>query len=195
MQPYFEKVWGWNTQSRNGDMGVLRNSQNFRVRLQGSKHFALKRSLYHWKVIKVQMSKMGSHEPFGHLQHKLGQKERLGVKLALWLLTIKSWESTQPWCVEVECDTSLESSRRELQLCFRPCSNRRSEQRVIVPQSCKSPNQDNFRTFPWESRDKKPFGCKCCGEAQRILYGGRWQLPSSLGRGESSESRVAHGLS
>jgi hypothetical protein len=27
------------------------------------------------------MSKMGSHDPFGHLQHKLWQKERLGVKI------------------------------------------------------------------------------------------------------------------
>jgi hypothetical protein len=27
------------------------------------------------------MSKMGSHDPFGHLQHKLWKKERLGVKI------------------------------------------------------------------------------------------------------------------
>jgi hypothetical protein len=43
-------------------------------------------------------------------------------------------------------------------------------------------------TAPWESRDKTPFGCKCRGEAQRILYGGRWWLPPSPGHGESSES-------
>jgi hypothetical protein len=29
------------------------------------------------------VSKMGLHEPFGHLQHKLWQKERLGVKMAI----------------------------------------------------------------------------------------------------------------
>jgi hypothetical protein len=51
-----------------------------------------------------------------------------------------------------------------------------------------SPNRDSFRTPPWESRDKKPFGCRCRGEAQRILYGGRWWLPLSPDRGESSES-------
>jgi len=45
------------------------------------------------------MSKMALHEPFGHLQHKLWSKERLGVKLAIWLPTTKSWESTQPMCV------------------------------------------------------------------------------------------------
>jgi len=44
-------------------------------------------------------------------------------------------------------------------------------------------------------QDKKSFGCRCHGETQRILYGGRWWLPPSLGRGESCESRIAHGLS
>jgi len=29
------------------------------------------------------MSKMGSHDPFGHLKHKLWPKEGLGVKLAI----------------------------------------------------------------------------------------------------------------
>jgi hypothetical protein len=42
---------------------------------------------------------------------------------------------------------------------------------------------------------KVPFGCKCGKESQRILYGGRWWLPLSPGHGESSESKVAHGLS
>jgi len=47
----------------------------------------------------------------------------------------------------------------------------------------------------WKSWDKEPFGCKCDGELQRILHGGRWWLPPSPGRGESSESKVARGLS
>jgi hypothetical protein len=51
-----------------------------------------------------------------------------------------------------------------------------------------SPNQDSFGTPLWESRKKVPFGCKCSKKAQIILYGGRWWLPSSPGRGESSES-------
>jgi len=33
---------------------------------------------------------------------------------------------------------------------------------------------------------KRPFGCSLGGELQRILYGGRWWLPPSLSRGESS---------
>jgi hypothetical protein len=129
------------------------------------------------------MSKMASYEPFGHLQHKLWSKEG-----SVWLLTTKSRESTQPRCVQVECDTSLESSWKELQVSFRPNPNWRSELGVMSSQSPGNPNRDNFGTPPWESRDKKPFGFRCCGQTQRILYGGRWWLPPSLGCGESSES-------
>jgi hypothetical protein len=39
------------------------------------------------------MSKMGSHDPFGHFKHKLWPKEMSKVKLAIWLSTIKSQES------------------------------------------------------------------------------------------------------
>ncbi len=51
-------------------------------------------------------------------------------------------------------------------------------------------NRDSFGTPPWESWEKEPFGCRCGGELQRILYGGRWLLPRSSGRGESSESKL-----
>jgi len=51
------------------------------------------------------------------------------------------------------------------------------------------------KTPPWESQDKKPFGCGCHGVTQRILFGRRWWLPPNLGCGESCEFRVARGLS
>jgi hypothetical protein len=105
------------------------------------------------------MSKMGFQDPFGHMQHKLWPKERFGVKLAIWLPTAKSRESTRFPCVQVACNTSLESSRRELQLWFRPRSDRRSTREVIVAQSGGTPNLADFGTPIWESRDKKPFGC------------------------------------
>jgi hypothetical protein len=38
----------------------------------------------------------------------------------------------------------------------------------------------------WE---KEPFECSLHQKLQRILYGGRWWLPPSPGRGESSESK------
>jgi hypothetical protein len=37
------------------------------------------------------------------------------------------------------------------------------------------------------------FRCSTRGELQRILYGGRWWLSLSPGRGESSESKVVRG--
>jgi hypothetical protein len=134
------------------------------------------------------MSKMSSHGPFGHLQHKLCAKEGPGVKLAIWLPTTKSWESTRPRCVQGECDALLESYQGDLQVCFRPRPNRRFEQRVMTLWSPGNLNRDNFETPPWESWDKKPFGCGCDRVTQRTLYGGRWWLPLSPGYGESSES-------
>jgi hypothetical protein len=122
------------------------------------------------------------------MQHKLCAKEGSGVKLIVWFSTTKSRELTRPRCVQGECNTLLESSQGKLQVCFRPHPNWRSEQKVMTSWSFKSPNQDNFETPPWESRDKKPFGCGCDGVMQRILYGGRWWLPPSPGHGESSES-------
>jgi hypothetical protein len=62
-------------------------------------------------------------------------------------------------------------------------------------QSPRSPTRDNFKTPPWESREKVPFECGSRGVTQIILYGGRWWLPPSPGRGESNESKVARGLS
>jgi hypothetical protein len=84
---------------------------------------------------------------------------------------------------------ALESSRGELQRWFKPCSNQKSQSGDMSSQSFETPTRDNFRTPPWESREKEPFGCSLSVELQRILYGGRWWLPQSPGRGESSVSK------
>jgi hypothetical protein len=132
---------------------------------------------------------MASHEPFGHLQPKLWAKEGPGVKLVIWFPTTKSRESTSFWRPLTKCDMALESSQRELQLWFKPCPNRRLEREVMVAQSPESPNRDSFSTPLWESRENVPFGCSLRGRTQRILYGGRWWLPPSPRRGESSVSK------
>jgi hypothetical protein len=139
------------------------------------------------------MFKLGSHDPFGHLKHKLWPKERSKVKLTIWFPTTKSRESIRFPYVQVAWDISLESSQRGLQLCFRTHPNRRSARKVMGPQSRGSSNLSNFRTPIWESRDKNPFGCGPCGKVQNILYGGRWWLPPSPGHGEFYESEVAYG--
>jgi hypothetical protein len=144
-------MWGRHSHSRRWDLGVLRDSQKLRAQLQGSKLLALRWPLYRWKVLEVYMSKMASHDPFQHLQHKLWSKEELGVKLAIWLLTIKSQESTQSRCVQVECDTPLERSQGELQLWLRPRPDPSSRREVVNAQSPESPNRDSFGTPLWES--------------------------------------------
>jgi hypothetical protein len=92
------------------------------------------------------MSKMGSHDPFGHLKHKLWPKERPWIKLVVWLPTIKSWESTWFLSVLVACNIPLKRSRQRLQLFFRLHCNRRVAHKVMRPQSCGSPNAENFGT-------------------------------------------------
>jgi hypothetical protein len=49
--------------------------------------------------------------------------------------------------------------------------------------------RDNFGTPFRESQEFVPFGCRFHSKLQRILYGGRWWLPSSPGRGESCVSK------
>jgi hypothetical protein len=144
-------------------------SQFFRERFQRSKPIRLKSSLYHWKAIKTYMSEMGSHDPFKHLKHKLWPKERLGIKLPIWLPTTKSQESTQFPCGQVAYDIPLEIFWRELQLCYRSHLNQRSVHKVMGPQSFGNPNFGNSRLPFGSPRTKMSFGCGPCGEAQSIL--------------------------
>jgi hypothetical protein len=140
---------------------------------------------------------MASHCPFGHLQPKLWAKEGPRVKLTFWLPTTKSQESTSSRRPMTKCDMALEISRGELQLWFRPRSNQTWKSGDMSSQSLGTPTRDNFgtptrdsfETPTWESREKEPFGCSLGGELQRILYGRRWWLPPSPGRGESCVSK------
>ncbi len=93
-----------------------------------------------------------------------GKNKGWESKLTNWLPTIKSWESTWLPCKKVVCDTPLESSCQELQLCFKSHPDRRFEHEIIAQQSCESSNLSSFETPLWESRDKKPFGCGLHGE-------------------------------
>ncbi len=116
---------------------------------------------------------------------KLWAKEGPGIKLQIWLPTTKSQESTSSRRCLNKYNTSLKSSRRELQLWFRPRPNPNLGRGVMNVQSLGTPTWDSFKTPTWESREKEPFRCSFRGETQRILYGGRWWLPLSSGRGES----------
>jgi hypothetical protein len=98
----------------------------------------------HWRVLyiirkllKCRCLKWVRMTPFGHLQHELWPKKRPGVKLAVWLPTTKCRESTQLLCVQVACNTPLESSWRELELCFRPHPEKKNHLDVALAEKCK----------------------------------------------------------
>jgi len=126
------------------------------------------------------MSKMGSHDPFGHLKHKLCPKERPGVKLAIWFLTTKSRELTRFRCVQVVWNTSLERSWRRLQLCFGDLILIRGLHTKLW-----GPKVTGAPTLAKSHLDVGHVG------NHRVYYkGGRWWLPSSSGHGESCESEL-----
>jgi hypothetical protein len=85
-----------------------------------------------------------------------------------------------------------------LPLCkmFVSMSNENNYMRFFQPHSTHRVNEstksrNSFEIPPCESREKVPCKCRCGGVMQKILYGGRWWLPPSLGRNESCESKVA----
>jgi hypothetical protein len=90
------------------------------------------------------MFNMGSHHTFGYLKHNLWMKEKVGVKLPIWLPTTKSQES--PWFtyVQVLCHIPLRSSQWGLQLCFRPHFNWRFTKKNTGLQNYGNMNFENF---------------------------------------------------
>jgi hypothetical protein len=77
------------------------------------------------------MSKMGLHDSFRYLKHKLWPKEWLGVKILIWLLTIKSRESLWFPHVQVACHILLECFWLRLHFCLKPHLNWRSAHKVM----------------------------------------------------------------
>jgi hypothetical protein len=103
--------------------------------------------LYHWKILRMLMSKMSLHDPFGHLKYKLWSKEQLGIKLPICFPTTKSRELPYFICLHVACHILLESSWQGLKLCFKFHFNWRFAQKLMGFQSCGSPNFKNFKNF------------------------------------------------
>jgi len=76
----------------------------------------------------------GSRTP-GSLSRESNSRESVPGVCQFWLPTTKSRESTRNTWLQTTCDISLESSRRELQLCFRLHSDLRSSRKVMGLQS------------------------------------------------------------
>jgi hypothetical protein len=77
-------------------------------------------------------------------------KRRAGM--AVWLSTTKSQESTSSQPPNWECDTSLERSRRGLQVLFRPRCDQTSQSGVMNSQSTGTPPG----TISGQFRDSNP---------------------------------------
>jgi hypothetical protein len=93
---------------------VPMDSRIFIKRLQGSKFIGLNSSLYNWKALGTWISELGFRDPFKQLKQKLWPHEGPGVKLAIWLLTTKSWELPQFPYVKVAYDILLKNSQQRL---------------------------------------------------------------------------------
>jgi hypothetical protein len=99
------------------------------------------------------MSKIGSHDPFGHLNISYGQRKGcLNLEITL------SWKS--PWFpyMQVACHIPLESSWRGIQLCFRPHLDKRFAKEVMGLQSRRNLDFGNFGIPTWESQNKWHLG-------------------------------------
>jgi hypothetical protein len=101
------------------------------------------------------MYKMESHDSFKYLQHKLWLKERLRIKVSIWLLTIKCWKSFWFTCVKEVCHMSLESFLRRLWFCYEPHLNQRSTQEIMGVQNGKVLIVKIARLPTRESREKR----------------------------------------
>jgi hypothetical protein len=117
------------------------------------------------------MPKLSLHWPFGHLQPKLWAKEGPGIKLPVWLPTIKSQESTSSRRRLKKCDTALESSRKELKLWFRPRPNPSSGRGAMSVQSLETPIRTISRLQLW-SPGKKSHLDVASAESCRVYYMG-----------------------
>jgi hypothetical protein len=136
------------------------------------------------------MSKMGLHCSFEHLKHKLWAKEGPGVELPgvyqFWLPNTNSQESTRNTGLQATCHISLESSRRELQLCLRPQRDPRSARKVMQLQSRGSPGWRSFGTPTRESQDKKAISMWAPWKGAEYTIGSKVLAYSrGSGRGES----------
>jgi hypothetical protein len=109
--------------------------------------------------------------------------------------TTKNQES--PWFtyMKVTCNILLESSQWGLQLCFILYLNQRFVQKVMGLQNCKNPNFKNFETHNLGVLGQNDIWALAPGQAQRIIEGGRWWLPPSMGCGESCKYVFACGSS
>jgi hypothetical protein len=164
----------------------------FRVRQQRPKHLALGCSWCHWKVLKRRYRKWPRISHLDICSPSYGQKKgresnwqfdsrplKVGNR-SLFNLRIES--ATRLW-KDLDEGYNFGLDLVAIRLCSRELWASK------VPGLQPGQFRDNFGIPTWESREKESFGCSLRWALQRILYGGRWWLPPSPGRGESCVSK------
>ncbi len=185
---------GSHSHSQNGDLGVHEDSWNSEFNYRGQ-------NISHWSILyiigKLSKCKYRKWARMSHLHICTTSYDKKKGRESNWQFDSQALKVRNRPNSDA-CRWSVTYHWKALDESYKFASDlipiRSLRKKIIILQSGKSPNRDNFGTPPWESRDKKSFGCRCRKEAQRLLYGGRWWLPSSPGRDESCESRIARGL-
>jgi hypothetical protein len=180
-------VWEWNSHSQKWELGVLLDSQKLRAWLQGSKNLELGVLYTFGKVLKCRCPKWPHMSHLDICSPSYGQKKGWESNWQFDSRPLKvvnrpefdviRWRATRLW--------------KALKESYKIASD--SSQSKVWPRSYGCPKSQECKPGQfWDSTlgvpGKMTFGCSLHKELQRILYGGRWWLPSSLGRGESSES-------
>jgi hypothetical protein len=152
-QPYFGEVWGWSlTLGKSEDLESSGTPEclEFDNKAQNTSHWGFLGVIE--KVLKRRYRKWPRIDRLNICSPSYGQKKGQGVKLAVWLSTTKSRESTSSRPPNWECDTSLERSRRGLQVWFRPRRDQTSQSGVMT---CHSPGTPP-KTVSGQFRDSNP---------------------------------------
>jgi hypothetical protein len=183
-------VWGWSPHSQKWEVGVLRDSQKLELDRKGqiSSHSSVFDVIR--KVLKCRCPKWPRMSHLDICSPSDGQKkgpesnwqfDSRPLKVGNWPLP-EICKRRATWCWK-----ALEESYN---FCLDLAPIGCCSQEIWAP---KVPGLQpgTISGPPRLPREKGPFGCSLGEELQSILYGGRWWLPSSPGRGESSVSKCS----
>jgi hypothetical protein len=188
-QPYFGQVWGWSP-----TLGKSEDLESFGTP-ECSELNSKAQNTSHWGVFgvvgKVSKLRYRKWPRIGHLdicRPSYGQKKG---RESNWQFDSRPLKVRTPPLRDLRIESAIRRWK-ELNEGYKFGSNLvaiRPDSRELwapkVPWLHPGRFRDNFGTPTWESREKEPFGCSLGGASQRILYGGRWWLPPSPGRGVS----------
>jgi len=188
-QPHFGQVWGWSPTL--GKVGGLESSgtpecSELDIKAQNTSHWGVLDVIE--KVLKRRYRKWPRIGHSDIYSPSYGQKKGRKSNRQFDSRPLKVGNRPLP-------DVSLKSATRLRKLSTRATtliqdsSQSKFRARSYACSKFRESSRDTFETPFRESQQNVPFGCSIRDQPQRILYGGRWWLPSNPGRGESCVSK------